>query len=143
MKLTSRSRYGTLMLRDIALHGGDKPVPTRDVSMRNEISQKYLEQLITELRKAGLVVSKLGPNGGYMLARPAEEISVGDIVRALEEDATCQDCCPANPTCSRNGVCLSRTLWSDASKALLKQLDAFSLADLVRDVELCPCTTMD
>jgi len=88
MRLTTKSRYGTRMILDIALNAHNKPVRLSEISRRQGISLKYLEKLVRELKKAGLVKSIRGPYGGYMLDRPTKDISVGDIVRVLEGSET-------------------------------------------------------
>ena len=86
MKLSTKGRYGLRALIDLALHCEQEAVPISSVAARQKISESYLEQLFGKLRKAGLIVSERGAQGGYRLAKPAEEISVGDILRALEEN---------------------------------------------------------
>ncbi|MDR3045598.1 MAG: RrF2 family transcriptional regulator [Desulfovibrio sp.] len=138
MKLTTRSRYGTRMLLDIAMHGTEAPVSIRDIAKRQGISVKYLEKLIRVLRKAGYIRSTLGAHGGYQLTQPASEIPVGDVVFALEESLAPYTCDEENPCCPRMAVCLTRTIWDEASRAMYKKLNSFTLADLMRDASLCP-----
>ena len=138
MKLTTRSRYGTRMLLDIALNQEDGPVSIKDIAMRQEISFKYLEKLIRVLRKEGFIKSKLGAHGGYMLARDPEEIAIGDVVLSLEKTAPCYDCDEDRHCCPRIHVCLTRTIWEEAAKAMHAKLNSFTLADLIRDTSLCP-----
>ncbi|MBW1813333.1 MAG: Rrf2 family transcriptional regulator, partial [Deltaproteobacteria bacterium] len=88
MRLTTKSRYGTRLLLDLAIYSKKKPVRLSDVSKRQGISLKYLEKLIRNLKQAGYVKSIRGPYGGYMLAKPTKEISVGDIVRIMEDSQT-------------------------------------------------------
>ena len=83
MRLTTRSRYGTRLLLDIALNQDRGWVNTTDIARRQKISQKYIEKLITGLRRGGLIESKRGPFGGHKLAKPPLNITVGDVVRAL------------------------------------------------------------
>ena len=85
MKLSTKGRYGLRALIDLALYSENETVSIASISARQNISESYLEQLIAKLRKAGLVTSVRGAGGGYKLAKPASEISVGDILRALEE----------------------------------------------------------
>jgi len=91
MKLSTRGRYGTRMMFDLAKHYDQGPVQIGDVARREGSSVKYLEQLIIPLKKAGLVESVRGPKGGHMLARPPEEISVGEIIRVLERGVSLTD----------------------------------------------------
>jgi len=92
MRLTTKSRYETRLILDIAVYGKDKPVPLSEVSNRQNISLKYLEQLTGKLKKAGMITSHRGPFGGHMLAKSPEDISVGDIVRVLEESTVITAC---------------------------------------------------
>ncbi len=83
MRLSTLGRYALRAMVDVALHGGEGPVQRREIAERQEISGHYLAQLLAKLRRAGLVQSMLGPGGGYVLARPASEISAGDVLRAV------------------------------------------------------------
>lgn len=138
MKLTTRSRYGTRMLLDIALNGKEQPVSIKDISKRQGISVKYLEKLIRVLRRAGYITSTLGAHGGYQLAHRAEDIPVGDVVCVLEESSAPMECDEENPCCPRMAVCLTRTIWEEATRAMYRKLNTFTLADLIRDANLCP-----
>ena len=132
MKLTTRSRYGTRMILDMALHGKDGPVRIKDIAERQGVSVKYLEKLVRELKQAGFVRSRRGPRGGHELAMPLEAVTVGDIVRTLEGELSLVEC-DADPgrTYPRLADCLTREVWAEASRAMHKALDAISLADLV------------
>ncbi|MFV0422164.1 RrF2 family transcriptional regulator [Oleidesulfovibrio sp.] len=140
MKLTTRSRYGTRMLLDIAMntHGDDHPVSIKEIADRQGISMKYLEKLIRVLKGAGYISSKLGSKGGYMLSRSPETILLGDVVFALEETVPTFECVDPEPCCPRMDYCLTRTIWNEAAKAMYEKLNSFTLADLISDAELCP-----
>lgn len=135
MRLTTKSRYGTRLMLDLALYAKNGPVPLGDVAKRQKISLKYLEQLILKLKKAGLVKSQRGPFGGHMLNKSARRITVGDIVRTLEETTAITDCAEANEKlcgiCNLAGDCLSRWVWMEASKAMFDRLDEITLAGLI------------
>ncbi len=133
MKLSTRSRYGTRMLLDIALYGHDSPVRIKDVSQRQGVSVKYLEKLIRPLKKANYIKSKRGPRGGHMLGKPAGDISVGEVVRLLEGDVSLVKCTTNGSLCKRSPSCLTRKLWKDAGMAMLEKLDAVTIHDLVQD----------
>ncbi len=142
MKLTTRSRYGTRLLLDIALHSAKGPVPSKDTARREKISLKYLEKMIKKLNEAGYVKGKRGPNGGNMLTRPPEEISIGEVAQILDgQEDRVLDCDGDLSTCPRAGVCLRRSIWDDASRAMYKMLDSYTLADLIKDAHLCPLNT--
>jgi Rrf2 family protein len=139
MKLTTRSRYGTRLLLDIALHSENgSPVPSKDTAEREKLSLKYLEKLIKMLKQAGYVKGKRGPNGGNVLVREPEDISIGEVARILDGEEQVLGCEGDPSTCPRAAVCLKRSIWDDASMAMYKMLDSYSLADLMKDAYLCP-----
>lgn len=139
MKLTTRSKYGTRLLLDIALHSDEgRPVPSKDTAERENLSLKYLEKLIKVLKQGGYVKGKRGPNGGNILIRNPEDISIGDVARILEGAEQVMGCDGDVSTCPRAAVCLKRSIWDDASLAMYKMLDSYSLADLMKDAYLCP-----
>lgn len=135
MKLTTRSRYGTRMILDMARHGQNGPVRIKDIAARQGVSVKYLEKLVRELKQAGFVRSRRGPRGGHELAKPLADISVGDIVRVLEGDLSLVECEEDGQPCPRRKDCPTRQVWIEAARAMHACLDAVSLADLLaRDV---------
>ncbi len=139
MKLTTRSKYGTRLLLDIALHSENGPVTGKDIARREGLSLKYLEKLLKKLGEAGYIKGKRGPNGGNVLTMPPEEISIGAVVQVLDGQEDLKlDCGNEQATCPRAGVCLRRSIWDDASRAMYKLLDSYTLADLIKDARLCP-----
>jgi len=137
MRLTTRSRYGTRMVLDIAQYSGEGPVRIQDIAQRQGVSVKYLEKLIRKLRDAGFVRSKRGPRGGHILARPASEIPLGEVVRVLEGDGSLVECRTGRDGCDRTDVCLTRRLWVEAAEAMYNRLNSYSLADLLADARQC------
>ncbi|WP_075355888.1 Rrf2 family transcriptional regulator, partial [Desulfovibrio sp. DV] len=131
MQLTTRSRYGLRMLLDIALHGEDGPVRIQDIAKRRNISVKYLEQLIRALKKAGFINSKRGPKGGHVLAVGADQIRVGDVVRALESRPELTECVGNPDVCLIATDCVTRQIWAKATESIFRELDAIRLADLL------------
>lgn len=135
MRLTTKSRYGTRLILDIAVNSKGKPVPLSDVSRRQNISSKYLEQLTSKLNKAGIIKSHRGPFGGHMLAKSPEDITVGNIVRILEGATAITDCAQQEKqvcgVCNRAGDCLSRWVWVEASRAMFNRLDEITVASLL------------
>ena len=135
MRLTTKSRYGTRLILDLAANAKTGPVPLSDVSKRQNISLKYLEQLIVKLKKAGLVKSQRGPFGGHMLAKSPNQISVGDIVRTLEKTTAITDCAEREAQlcgiCNLAGDCLSRWVWIEASQAMFDRLDNITIGGLI------------
>ena len=136
MRLTTKSRYGTRLILDLAVYAQNGPVPLGDVARRQNISLKYLEQLIRKLKKAGLVKSQRGPFGGHMLKKKPENITVGDIVRTLEETAAITDCAEREEklcgVCNKAGDCLSRWVWIEASNAMFERLDQITIGGLLK-----------
>jgi Rrf2 family transcriptional regulator, iron-sulfur cluster assembly transcription factor len=132
MKLSTRSRYGTRMMIDMAQRYNEGPVQIGDIARRVDVSVKYLEQLIIPLKKAGYITSVRGPKGGHMLSRPPEAISIGEVVRVLEGGINLSDCVENPKVCDKSEVCLTRSLWEEATKAMHDRLDATTLAEMVR-----------
>ncbi len=134
MRLTTKSRYGTRLVLDLAINSKSDPVRLSEISKRQSISLKYLQKLVSKLKKAGFVKSMRGPYGGYMLAKPMEEISVGDIVRVLEGSDAITDCAESDNvcgTCTRAGKCLTQHIWLEASTAMFEKLDSFKIDKLI------------
>lgn len=136
MRLTTKSRYGTRLILDLGVYGDEKPVPLGDVSRRQNISLKYLEQLTVKLKKAGLIKSMRGAAGGHLLAMAPDEITVGMIVRTLEGQTQITDCAEdqrnACGVCNKAGDCLSRWVWIKASNAMFDCLDSITVGQLLR-----------
>lgn len=135
MRLTSKGRYAVTAMLDVALHSSTGPVPLADISVRQEISLSYLEQLFARLRKQGLVSSVRGPGGGYQLGKPADEISVSDVISAVDEsvDATR---CQGKSDCQGGAKCLTHSLWSDLSQRIEDFLTHITLGELVSQHEV-------
>ena len=131
MQLTTRSRYGLRMLLDIGIHGKEHPVRIQDIAKRREISVKYLEQLIRELKKAGFIVSKRGPKGGHMLAMSPGDIRVGDVVRTLEGRPALTVCVADPDLCPISADCLTREIWTRATESMFRELDSITLSELL------------
>jgi Rrf2 family iron-sulfur cluster assembly transcriptional regulator len=128
MRLSTKSRYGLRALFDIAYNCGDKPSQIQDISRRQQISPRYLEQIFQNLKRAGILKSKRGPQGGYCLAKKPDEITVLEILNATEQDVILVDCAGVTPRkrrrkieCPFEGNCVTQTVWEEAS-ALLNQL---------------------
>ena len=133
MKLSTRSRYGTRMMLDLAQHYDEGPVQIRNVSKRENISVKYLEQLIIPLKKANFIKSVRGPKGGHMLAKPPKAITVGEIVRVLEGGINLSSCIENPEVCDRTSDCLTRDLWEETTKAMYEKLNSATLSKMIND----------
>jgi len=132
MKLSTRSRYGTKLMVDLAQHVDQGPVPIYDIAKRQDISVKYLEQLIIPLKKAKYIKSVRGPKGGHMLAKALEEVTIGDIVRLLESEPWVVPCLEDPKKCNVTDRCRTRRLWEKASKAFYDTLDSVTLAEIIK-----------
>ena len=131
MKLSTRSRYGTRMMLDLAAHHGQGPTPLRAVAKRQDLSAKYLEQLVIPLKAAGLIQSFRGARGGYSLGKKPERISVGQIIQVLEGGLSLVDCVENPKTCKRKKDCVTRDIWLHMSQRLMEELSSLSLRDLL------------
>jgi Rrf2 family iron-sulfur cluster assembly transcriptional regulator len=129
MKLSTRSRYGTRLMLDLAEHYHDGPLHLTAVARHQGISVKYLEQIIIPLKKANYVKSLRGPKGGHILARPPEEITVGEIVALLEDGASLAACSEDPGVCERAPICPTRHIWLEAAQAMFDKLHSITLAE--------------
>ncbi len=135
MKLSTKGRYGLRALLDIGVHGEEGPVSISDIARRQQISEAYLEQLMSKLKKAELIESQRGAQGGYRLARPAEEVSVGDILRALEGNLDAV-ACPAlseEGGCAGAELCVTKYVWQRINDAITQTVDEIKLSTLVAE----------
>ena len=136
MKLTTKGRYGLRAVLDIALQSGDEAVALSQIAERQGISLNYLEQLIARLKKSGILNSVRGAQGGYKLSRPAESISVGDILRALEGDLNPVDCPEfdgVSGACDNADLCVTKYVWKRISDSINSAVDGIMLSELVEE----------
>ncbi len=134
MRLTTKGRFAVTAMLDLAINEADKPVTLAGISERQSISLSYLEQLFSRLRRSGLVKSVRGPGGGYRIAKALNEITVSEIISAVDEliDATQ---CGGHENCRDEGRCMTHDLWSSLNVKILEYLSDVSLADLVASNE--------
>jgi len=137
MKLSAKSRYASRILLDLAMHDEGFPHRVGDISGRTGISVPFIEQIIKPLKQAGMVASKRGASGGHMLGRPAQGITLGDIVRVMEGTVGLTACLSDPNLCARTSVCRTRGAWKRATDALLRELDAITLAALAEGTPGC------
>lgn len=137
MRLTTKGRYGMRLVLDIAQHQHNGPVSMSETSLRQDISMKYLERLVGELQRSGLVKSIRGRVGGHMLAREPEKITVGDVVRALENESSSLACAHNRLACPRSVHCLTRSIWVAADQAMYEKLDSVTVRDILEDGQNC------
>ena len=131
MRLSTRGRYGTRLMVDLAQHYAEGPVSLAEIAKRQDLSAKYLEQLIISLKGAGLIRSVRGRRGGYMLARRPEEISVGEIVETLEGKLSVVDCVLEPELCYRAVDCPTRDIWVGMTDMIKKQLFSLNLGNII------------
>ena len=131
MRLTTKGRFAVTAMMDVAMHGGSGPVTLAAVSGRQRISLSYLEQLFGKLRRSGLVESVRGPGGGYNLAKPQDQVSVADIILAVDEpiDATQ---CGGKENCHDDRRCMTHDLWAALNDHIFTFLSGVTLAQLVK-----------
>lgn len=135
MKLSTKGRYGLRAMIDLVLHSEAEPVSIASIAARQSISESYLEQLIAKLRKAGLVTSVRGAGGGYIPSRKAEEISVGDVLRALEGNLDPVECpgLSAENGCGGADVCVTKYVWKRINDSINRTVDEIKISDLVKE----------
>lgn len=133
MRLSTKSRYGLRAMFDIAYNCGSGSTQIQDISRRQHISQRYLEQIFQSLKKAGIITSKRGPQGGYMLARKLDEITLAEIVKASEGDLKLVECSRKSGKkvcCEFDGECVTQTVWQGAEELLTGYLAGMTLQTL-------------
>ena len=131
MKLSTRARYATRALLDLAIHQGESPVLLKNIALRQQISLQYLEHLVTPLKAAGIILSTRGPRGGVSLAKPPEEIKLNEVVQLLEGSIAPVECVDKPGVCPRSELCVTRDIWGELKKAMNGVLEATTLQDLV------------
>ena len=132
MKISTKIRYGARAMVELASHYGQGPIELREIAKKENISPKYLEQVINPLRADGLVKAMRGAKGGYSLAKPPSEICLYDVVEVLEGPLNLLDCLGDPKACQRVSSCVTREVWKEVSDAISKIFCAVTLEDLVK-----------
>ncbi|MCD6459056.1 Rrf2 family transcriptional regulator [bacterium] len=140
MKLSTKGRYGTRLMLDLALRYQQGPILLKDISSRQEVSEKYLWQLISLLKNAGLVISTRGAHGGYEIARAPKQITLKEIVLTLEGPLGLVECVGETTLCAHANLCTTREIWKEISEKILEILSSFTLADMVKKHEEKICS---
>jgi len=135
MKLSTRGRYGIHAMYDLAKHYGDGPQPLKLIAERQGIPEAYLEQLIAILRKEKLVISNRGAQGGYRLASEPAQMTVGQVLRALEGGLNLVDCLLEEDSCGKTCACPSRVVWMKIRDGLNSIVDGITLQDMIDEYE--------
>ncbi len=131
MDISCRGRYALRAMLELAEGTPGQPIPLKQIAENQDISHKYLQQLVGGLRRAGLVRVIKGFRGGFMLAKPSSEIRVGDVLRALEGDLSLVECVRFEDLCDRTDGCPTRQLWIKATDVIEDYFDSVSLADVL------------
>ncbi len=132
LSIPTKPRYGLRALLDIAMHERPaSPVLLRDIARRQQISDRYLEHVLTSLRNAGLVKSIRGAKGGYLLGRPSDEVTVMDVFRATAGSPELVECIAQSESCNRSDACATRILWTRVHDAMSKVMQETTLEELV------------
>lgn len=142
MRLTTKGRYAVTAMVDLALHAKAGPVCLADISRRQEISLSYLEQLFSKLRRKELVKSIRGPGGGYLLARKEVDLTVADIIDAVDETIDATNC-GGQANCLDGEVCLTHHLWVDLSQRIHDFLSEISLETLIQRAKARHCSSVE
>lgn len=135
MKISTKGRYGLRAFVDLARYSEEMPVSISSISTRQEISERYLEQLMALLKKAGLVKSIRGANGGYVLAKPSNEVSVGDVLRALEGNLEAASCAAfqSGESCNTQDICVTKYVWKKINDSITETVDNIMIDTLVEE----------
>lgn len=135
MKLSTKGRYGLRAMVDLAVNSEKEAVSISSIAQRQKISESYLEQLAGRMKRAGLITSTRGAGGGYRLAKPAAEISVGDILRALEGSLDAVECQALKPDgiCESADVCVTKIVWQKINESITKAVDEIMLQQLIEE----------
>jgi Rrf2 family iron-sulfur cluster assembly transcriptional regulator len=131
MRLSTKSRYATRVMLDMAKQYNKGAIHSQDIAARQDISLKYLEQIIIPLKKACYIKSVRGAKGGHMLAKPPEDIRIGEIVALLEGGQSFTKCSENPEYCEQIDTCLTRPLWTEAARAMFEKLNSYTLSDLI------------
>ncbi|MFO8059266.1 MAG: Rrf2 family transcriptional regulator [Bacillota bacterium] len=133
MKISTRGQYGVLAMTVLARHYGRDPVSIKEIAEEKNLPASYLEHLLAPLRRAGLVRSVRGPRGGYQLASPPEDITVGDVLVVLEGPFVPVECAGEDLPCGEQ-QCSLRRVWQDLRESMIQVVDSVTLRELTEDV---------
>ena len=133
MKISTKGRYALRVMIDLAIHSKEDFVSVKDIATRQEISNKYLEQIIAMLNKAGYLETARGNNGGYKLARKPEGYTVGEILRATEGDLAPTFCLTDDGKCSRKENCKTYAFWEGLDNVIREYVDGKKLSDFIKE----------
>lgn len=133
MKLSTKGRYGLKAMFELSLNQNRGPVSLKVIAKKQNISDQYLEQIFSALKKAGLVKSVRGAQGGYLLTKEASEITVGDILTVLEGPVSLSDCVLDEDICENSNICVTKIVWEKMKKGIEEVIDSITLQDMIND----------
>ncbi|KXZ39951.1 transcriptional regulator, BadM/Rrf2 family [Alkalithermobacter thermoalcaliphilus JW-YL-7 = DSM 7308] len=134
MKLSTKGRYGLKAMFELALNQENSPVPLKYIANKQDLSDQYLEQIFSSLRKAGLIKSVRGAQGGYLLSKDASKITVGEIIRVLEGPIAPAECVlDTQADCERSDYCVTKGIWEKIKDSIDSVIDSVTLQDMVND----------
>lgn len=144
MRFSTKELYGLRAMAEIARNFGSGPVSLSAVAEAESLPPAYLEQIVVPLKKEGLLLSQRGARGGYELARDPQEITVGDVIRAVEGSIVQIPCLPDTNSscCAREVACVTRNVWAEVRRKLIDTMDSITLADLVHTVDQPSCQVL-
>lgn len=135
MRMSTKAQYAVRAMVNLNLHSEGEPVSLRDISLRESISLTYLEQLFVKLRRGQIVKSVRGPGGGYLLARPAQEIQVDEIIDSVEESLVPVSCMDQKNGCACDDQCVTHNVWHGLGERIRQFLSSITLADLTDEAK--------
>jgi Rrf2 family iron-sulfur cluster assembly transcriptional regulator len=135
MRMSTKAQYAVRAMVNLNLHSDGAPVSLRDISLREGISRTYLEQLFVKLRRGQIVKSVRGPGGGYLLARPAQEIQVDEIIDSVEESLVPISCMDQKNGCACDDECVTHNVWHGLAERIRQFLSSITLADLTAEAQ--------
>lgn len=133
MKLSTKGRYGLKAMFELSLNQNNGPVPLKLIAKKQNVSDQYLEQIFSKLKKSGLVTSVRGSQGGYLLAKEAKNITVGDILTVLEGPISLSDCVLDEDICENSSICVTKVVWEKMKKGIDEVVNSITLQDMIND----------
>ena len=133
MKLSTKGRYGLKAMFELSLNQDNGPMCLKNIAQKQSISEQYLEQIFSSLKKAGLVKSIRGAQGGYLLAKEAKDITVGDILTVLEGPVSVSDCVLDEDVCENSDICVTKVVWEKIKNGIEDVVDSITLQDMIND----------
>ena len=133
MKISTKGRYGLIAIMDMAIFSKSDIVTLKSISERQNISERYLEQIFSSLKKSGLVQSVRGAQGGYLLSKEPKDITVGDILVVLEGPVSLSDCVMDEDICENSGKCVTKIVWEKMKKGIEDVINSITLQDMIDD----------